>query len=406
MPILVLAVVAAYIAQHPGWLQTRVPGRDFSPWQRQLTEFRVLASYLRQTVFPDIAQFGLYHDDVIISQTWTSPPTTLWSALLHLGLLGIAVVSIRRFPLVALGVGWFYMGHLLESTVWPLELVHEHRNYLPMWGVMLALGYVFWRLTASLPTVRMPMAVLLLLVFSAVTLSRAHGLGGGVDYFLHEARLHPHSARANYDAASGLINVVRSGNGSLEEYGPQISAYLEASQTADSNALAPFLGKVILSIMEDRRAPDDLVEFERRLRYGVPPNAIHMIFVSLMDMVAQASASFTNDDLERLFVASLANPELRGIGRTVVQANYGMFLAGMKDDIEGAKNQLFEVLQRTPKASEVRLHYAGMLIESGHVSEAKVQIDIAKQFDTFGHHTEFADNLNRLAESRENVENR
>jgi protein O-mannosyl-transferase len=45
----------------------------------------------------------------------------------------------RRAPWVALGILWFFACHLLESTVLALELVFEHRNYLAILGLTLAL---------------------------------------------------------------------------------------------------------------------------------------------------------------------------------------------------------------------------------------------------------------------------
>ena len=53
-------------------------------------------------------------------------------------LLGGSCWLRRRLPVVACGILWFFVGHLLESTVIPLELMFEHRNYLPSFAVLLA----------------------------------------------------------------------------------------------------------------------------------------------------------------------------------------------------------------------------------------------------------------------------
>jgi protein O-mannosyl-transferase len=57
-----------------------------------------------------------------------------------LGLLATAWRWRRRFPLYAFAVLWFFASHLLESTVIPLELVFEHRNYLASAGIWFALA--------------------------------------------------------------------------------------------------------------------------------------------------------------------------------------------------------------------------------------------------------------------------
>ena len=43
--------------------------------------------------------------------------------------------------MIAFGLGWFFIGHIIESTVLPLELFFPHRNYLPAIGLYVALAY-------------------------------------------------------------------------------------------------------------------------------------------------------------------------------------------------------------------------------------------------------------------------
>ncbi len=57
----------------------------------------------------------------------------------------------RRYPLFALAVLWYLAAHLIESTVVPLELYFEHRNYLAVVGPLFA---VCVGLFASKPEVR------------------------------------------------------------------------------------------------------------------------------------------------------------------------------------------------------------------------------------------------------------
>ena len=66
-----------------GWLLPRMldpkawAARDFSLAERLLTESRVIWSYLRWTVLPDLGTLSLYHDDYPVSRGWLSPPATL-----------------------------------------------------------------------------------------------------------------------------------------------------------------------------------------------------------------------------------------------------------------------------------------------------------------------------------------
>ena len=57
----------------------------------------------------------------------------------------------RQNPLAALGIGWFFAGQLMESTIFPLELVFEQRNYLADFGLVLT---VFSLLILAAPKLR------------------------------------------------------------------------------------------------------------------------------------------------------------------------------------------------------------------------------------------------------------
>lgn len=132
-----LAVVSIYFVLHaPAWIHDGYALRPFTLPERVLTEFRVLCHYLLQIIAPQPAHLGLFHDDFSLSRTWFSPPTTILSAGFLLSLLAGALVLRKRLPIVAFGILWFFAGHVLESSIIPLEIYFEHRNYLPMLGIL------------------------------------------------------------------------------------------------------------------------------------------------------------------------------------------------------------------------------------------------------------------------------
>ncbi|MDW8479046.1 MAG: hypothetical protein RML12_03380 [Xanthomonadales bacterium] len=45
-----------------------------------------------------------------------------------------------RRPWLAFGIGWFFLGHAITAAPLPLELAFEHRNYLPSFGLVVALA--------------------------------------------------------------------------------------------------------------------------------------------------------------------------------------------------------------------------------------------------------------------------
>ncbi|MGE0811110.1 MAG: tetratricopeptide repeat protein [Immundisolibacter sp.] len=179
-------------------------GRPFTLAERVLTQARVLWFYASLAALPRIDAFGLHHDDIALSTGLLTPWTTL-PALLGLAAVGLlAWRCTDRRPLIGLGIAWFLAGHALESTVVPLEIAHEHRNYLPLLGLLLAaaggLLAVRWprrRLAAVAATVSA--------VLAATTALRADQWGDELGMSRYEVRHHPGSAQARNNLAADLV---------------------------------------------------------------------------------------------------------------------------------------------------------------------------------------------------------
>jgi len=113
-------------------------GRPFDLAERLLTETRMVTMYVGQILLPRLSEMPFYYDGVTPSAGWLKPPQTLAAAVLLAALLGLGLALIRRRPIGAFGILFFFAGHLIESTILPLELAFEHRNYLPSVGLILA----------------------------------------------------------------------------------------------------------------------------------------------------------------------------------------------------------------------------------------------------------------------------
>ena len=142
----IVAVAAIAFVATAIWLAAAIgmldfDGRRFTMTERILTETRVLWHYIGQLLLPVSSATGLYQDGFPVSRGLFSPLTTLSSAV---GMLALVVVALRfwqheAFGPVAFGIAFFLVGHSLESTIFPLEIYYEHRNYLPSVGLYLAL---------------------------------------------------------------------------------------------------------------------------------------------------------------------------------------------------------------------------------------------------------------------------
>lgn len=104
--------------------------RFFSLTERLLTEPRILVFYLSQIFYPVTDRFSIEHD-IVISTSLFQPWTTFGAISLIAALLLFSVFCFKKYPILAFSIIFFFYNHIIESTIFPLELVFEHRNYLP-----------------------------------------------------------------------------------------------------------------------------------------------------------------------------------------------------------------------------------------------------------------------------------
>lgn len=137
--LLVPALIAASAWLLPWVLRPATwAARDFTLATRLLSEARILLDYIVWTLLPTPRALSFYHDNFRVSAGLFSPWTTFASLCAIAGLLLLALWLRRRAPLAALGIALYFAGHLLTGTVLPLELIYEHRNYFPSFGLLLA----------------------------------------------------------------------------------------------------------------------------------------------------------------------------------------------------------------------------------------------------------------------------
>jgi tetratricopeptide (TPR) repeat protein len=209
------------------------PPRDFSTYERLLTEPRVLVDYLKHWFMPELYTTGVFQDHFTKSTGFFAPITTAPSALLHIAVLLISIVKRRQWPLFAFAALFFYGSHVLESSVLKLELYFEHRNYLAAAFLFLPLLVLLQKkVSRQLFFVVAVCAMLLLGGFTRYSATIWADYSSMVEA---SARKAPTSARAQAGYATQLYNADRYGE-SLQVIGKAIqnipnSSYLEITRT-------------------------------------------------------------------------------------------------------------------------------------------------------------------------------
>ncbi len=114
--------------------------RNFTLIERVLTQSRVLWEYILSISYASPSQFSLLgHDSYPISRSLFQPATTIISIAAWF-LIALAFrTHIKQTKLciyLVFGTLWFLLSHILESTILPLEIYFDHRNYLASAGII------------------------------------------------------------------------------------------------------------------------------------------------------------------------------------------------------------------------------------------------------------------------------
>lgn len=196
------------------YLENRVvegPSKGFTPWQRLLTEPRILFLYLAHFFWPRISWLCLDHYPPL-STSLFFPLSTVLSLLGIFVLLLLAWRIRKRFPLLALAIYWYFLGQLIEALAPALDLMYDHRMYVP--SMLLPLGFldVGWRLfkanprAFSLGTLLPVLFVGTLICFLGIQTWRYNQVWeSGVRVWEHNVQAYPEDIRPNYNLADALL---------------------------------------------------------------------------------------------------------------------------------------------------------------------------------------------------------
>ncbi|KAF0190761.1 MAG: hypothetical protein FD165_2430 [Gammaproteobacteria bacterium] len=203
-----VSVGSIYFISHLDAFLSGYAMREFTLPERLMTEARVAWFYMALLLLPRLSSMSLFHDDYPVAHSLD--PIILLAIMGLLALLASAAWSFRRHPVLGFGITWFFAAHLLESTVLPLELVFEHRNYLAAFGVFLPVGFYSVKL-CNLDKNKIIPGIIFALIFvglAAMTFVRAQSWGNDKLFYRITVMEHPNSFRAhtsiaNIDLANG-----------------------------------------------------------------------------------------------------------------------------------------------------------------------------------------------------------
>lgn len=366
LPMLLLVAYVSY--KWPAFMELYAEKRPFDLGERLLSQARALTDYLGYIFMPWRPGMGVFHDDFAVSNGLLSPPSTLL-ALVFLALLAALGVTLRhRQPVLAFAILWYFAGHLLESTVIPLELYFEHRNYLPMVGWCVAAGYYLVRYTR-------PAVIVCAVGFVAA--EAVYSLQSSVVWGNHAVlartwvEQHPQSLRAAQFHAQHLAR-----------QGDNLGArkQLEATVRFNPERLAPRL-----QILQFACTANDLGRDDIESLIGFVPSAAHdhgaaNVLPHLGRFVSEGRCPALNySDLHRIADAMLANPawqhSKKGL-RTLLWQKSQLYL--WQDDLDAALATADRAYAIVPDY-QIPLNQASWLMVNGRYDEAMKYAAVAER---------------------------
>jgi hypothetical protein len=196
-----LLILAGYLLLNSVDVYRSYHAQDYSMYQKTITEGIVLLEYVKNIVIPRASAFGLYHDDFPVSAGLLDPPSTLFALVSVAGVLTLALVKRKSLPVLAFACLWFLGGHVLESGYLNLELYFEHRNYLPLFGLVFGMAMLAIRAVNAVSGKSMVYAAAVAYCLLVILVARIE-----IDIWskpglqaMEWARRHPRSERAQQD---------------------------------------------------------------------------------------------------------------------------------------------------------------------------------------------------------------
>lgn len=383
---LALVAVALALWKLPGWwvgLPGNYAGRPFTLEERLLSEARVLWYYLRLLLVPDLGQMFLHHDDFPKSLGWLTPTSTL-PAVAGLLLAGsAALIAPGRAPLAAFAVLFYLAGHSLESGPIPLELVFEHRNYLPAAAVMLLIATGLVQLEMRRPRLGTGLALALLAGYAGALAARAHTWGDEARLVAHGLRHHPLSARTQLWAGdlariqlAGITDAAQAR--ALQARG--LAHYREAARLDPGETVGLTEALLWQAGLGEPPDPALLAELGRRYRQQPPTAATVNGAFALAGDVAEGRSRLPPEAIHQLLSQLLENPALGGGYRATILVGRADldWRAGKR---EAAWQGYRQAQALTPADPYLWLHSAVMAMQLGHYDEAGACLAEARRHD-------------------------
>jgi|GEM_PF-4806647 len=252
------------------------------------------------------------------------------------------VYTARRAPIVSFGIGFFFISHVLESTILPLEFVFEHRNYLAIVGVSLSGLALCVMLFKKITDSAWPFAVtalLLTLFYVPQTYLRAAEWSSNLALITQAQQNKPDSARVKME-----VTRILSARGRFDE----LLQHLDVSSQQHPGIAAFAIRSVMISGVIDRADPIMLENAAQRIATTSLKRTDVSVLKDLYLYRLNGELSWPSyADIERLFAAAVENRKKK------LRASSESLLYGLHSDLLLSLNRFDEAKASIVKSTSI-----------------------------------------------------
>ena len=378
VPLIVLGISFERVSSY---ITTPYVGREFTIVERLLTQPRVLFFYLEMLFSPRAGAMGLYHDDFPVSHGVTQPISTSLALVLLTFLIVLGIYAVRRAPVLAFGIFWFFASHVLESSVIALEMVHEHRNYLAIMGPLFTCFYYLFQLRRPVFSDRLKtgISVTIIAVLGTVTLIRSMQWSDLVDHAAVEVHNHPNSVTANYQM--GRLYFKLYGNNPRPDFRRLSEQFFQRSAELSEQSVFPLIGLIQLASREGE-LPDQAMIDKVKIRLArIDWNPNMDAIVSMVVCQVKHFCKLPHESVISILQTVIDNPKAGPKSLGTANSLMGNYLALEMDDLPGAQQYLVAAVNAEKNRLEYRLDLLGLMVVTHNFDGAREQLSIARKMD-------------------------
>jgi hypothetical protein len=371
VPIIAAVVLVGVLVAQWAFLTAGYRFRDFGLLERLMTEARVLWFYILQLLLPWPDLFALHHDDFPISRGLLSPASTLLALAGWVASLTFAIYRRKQNPLLTFGVLWFIAAHTLESSILPLEIAYEHRNYLASIGIFICLAGLVFAPNAPArvlrdQTTRLALAASFVIFCGLITGLRAQQWGDEFRRTTMEAVTHPNSMRAHHEAALAVLkNTFLSANGGSDLAYQTAQSHFQRAGELDIKSKAPLIGLLYLDCLANQ-PKNPMLQIQLRERFSTHPfpPGDSLLIHSLSELLVNNRLCLNDAEVDALLKAALGNPMAVGGIRGMIYAVAMDYAAAKIGSPPLALEYARAAVQSNPGSVPLRINLVQLLIGS------------------------------------------